>query len=252
MKTKLSTIKVIILLILTTVCGTSATAVEFNKRSGDRFDLYSEAYFTNELGIIGSARLRYDLMTDTPFQTFLGFSFEDQLGSYETAIVEKTGGSSLGMKYQLNSYMSFIGELKRKFNKSTNYDASQVGIFGGDFRNLAVVQAKEIFLDTYYEVISVPSLSVTPVALVNSKLGVRNKILASSYLDLYSEIHLKHSPDHELGRSEEMIHLGVREVSIINKFVLSVQVYQVLFQTSNYPAQDIKQIRGLLSVGGSF
>lgn len=209
-----------------------------------RGDLYSESNYLPTYGLLSETRLRYNFWQRGIFKTYFGIAHQRQdfAGGKEDIYIPSLS-PMLGVRVRLLAQLHIFAEYRQWITNIRNKINSQAdprfGVFAGDFLNLK----GPFFAEYYGEWIAVPRVSRTSVSTLWLKLGLRQPLAPSFYIDPYAEFFVRHTKDLNLGVETSEGRAGLRLLYAPAHWSAAVLVYEAFREN---------EVQGLFVVGAEF
>ena len=162
--------------------------------------LYSENLKSEEQpqNILSETRLRFHPYSKSALQPFVG--------AYKNPF---SYGPTAGLQYLFGSQQQFQLLAEQRLVYSDKLSAVSEGRFGfifGDWREWS----SKLFLESYGESILIPRLNKTPVSILWTRFGYRERFFDEFYIDPYLQLWARISPTQDLGQNGTELRPGVR------------------------------------------
>lgn len=201
--------------------------------------IYSESLKSEEQpqNILSETRLRFHPYSKSSLQPFLG--------AYKNPF---NHGPTAGLLYMFGPKQQFQLLAEQRLVYSDQQSAVSEGRFGfifGDWREWN----SKLFLETYGESILIPRIDKTPVSTLWTRIGYREKIFSTFFIDPFLQLWMRASTSLDLGQNGTEFRPGVRLLWVPSStLAVGLHVYN---RKTIAPIID-KRWEGLFVVQGEF
>ncbi len=143
----------------------------------------------------------------------------------DTRVASQKTSPLVGLQLK-SGYLTLFTELRTTFHTSQHqsFNEARIGLVASHFAPFS----KRYFGEAYFESVSVPRITPTPVSMGWYKLGIRQRVLPSMNFDGYFGFWGKVSPDSNLGLTSGDLRAGLRLGYQIASFQFSIEGHQKL------------------------